>query len=142
LAKIEAVLNDMKAGGGKSLDEVKKAFNLIVGISEVFRNGTFQEKQEALSALGSNLTIREKKVSVINAEIFKLISKALFEARAKNDKFEPKKCEADKDETDVFTSVCPTLLAWQDSFRTFNWREALGDPEVTMSQINELISLV
>ena len=33
-------------------------------------------------------------------------------------------------------------LAWQVSFRTFNWREAVGDPEVMMSQIDELLALV
>ena len=33
-------------------------------------------------------------------------------------------------------------LAWQGSFRTFNWREAVGDPDVMISQVNELLAQV
>ena len=115
LAQIDVVLDDFSGNGGKSLDEVKKAFNLIVGLSEVFTSGTYEQKQEALSALGSNLTIKDKKVNVYNKEIFKVLSNGLSAARAENDQFEPRFSEADKDETDTFVSVCPTLLrTWED----------------------------
>jgi len=34
------------------------------------------------------------------------------------------------------------MLEWRDAFRTFNWRDAIPDPEGTIEDINELLSLV
>jgi len=33
------------------------------------------------------------------------------------------------------------MLAWQDSFRTFDWIEAIGDLKTTNKEINYLLSL-
>lgn len=108
--RIRQILGDMGGVETAKVEEVKKAFKLIVGASKVFREGTFDEKQEVLSQLGSNLTLKTKKLSVINKELFSLISKGLLEARAQNSTFEPRICEVDKDETEAFASVRPTLL--------------------------------
>ncbi|MEI6863878.1 MAG: recombinase family protein [Candidatus Adlerbacteria bacterium] len=113
--RIKQVLTDMGGTDMTTLEKAKEAFSLVVGVAEVFRKGTFDEKQEALSALGSNLTLKDKKLNVINKEIFSVITKGLLEAKAVNKAFEPKNCEADKDETEVFTSVRPTMLRDQDS---------------------------
>ncbi|HUD02499.1 MAG TPA: recombinase family protein [Candidatus Paceibacterota bacterium] len=113
--RIKQVLDDMGGTDTASLEEAKKAFAVIVGLSAVFKSGTFEEKQEALSVLGSNLTLKEKNLNVINKKVFLLISKGLLEARAKNPTFEPRNYEADKDETEAFASVRPTLLRDQDS---------------------------
>ncbi|HWB33787.1 MAG TPA: recombinase family protein [Candidatus Paceibacterota bacterium] len=108
--RIKQVLADMRGTDTASLEEAKKAFKLIVGLSETFKNGTFEEKQEALSALGSNLTLKDKNLNIINKKVFSTISKGLLEARRENPTFEPRNYEADKDETDALASVRPTLL--------------------------------
>jgi site-specific DNA recombinase len=36
----------------------------------------------------------------------------------------------------------PNWLAWQSAFRAFPWAEALGDPEMTIKHVNQLLSLV
>lgn len=36
----------------------------------------------------------------------------------------------------------PTGLAWQSAFRTFDWGGAVGDPDLVLRQITELLSLV
>jgi len=33
-------------------------------------------------------------------------------------------------------------LAWQDSFRTYDWTKALPVPELVINQINQLLSVV
>ncbi len=108
--RIKGVLADMRGTDTASLEEAKKAFRTIVGLSEVFKSGTFEEKQEVLSALGSNLTLKAQILNISNKKLFSVISKGLLEARRKNPTFEPRKYEADKDETDTFVSVRPALL--------------------------------
>ena len=34
------------------------------------------------------------------------------------------------------------LCAWRDSFRTYDWSKALGDPEVCLKEISGLLDLV
>ena len=110
LARIDKALQDLNSVDSSNLEEAKKAFRMAVGITETFRTGTYAEKQEALSSLGSNLTLKDKKLSISNKELMAIITKGLLEARAINEAFEPTKCEADKDETDTFVSVRPALL--------------------------------
>lgn len=110
IQRIEKVLANMGGAGISSLEEAKKAFTLAVGVAETFRSGTFEEKQEALSALGSNLTLKDKTLSIINKELFSVFAKGLLEAKTINEAFEPKNSEADKDESGVFAAVRPTLL--------------------------------
>lgn len=108
--RIKSILAASGGPDANRIEEVKKAFNLAVDVADVFRDGTFEEKRDALAALGSNLTISDKKVSVINKELIRKLESGLLAARAKNKRFEPRKCEADKDESGVFAAVRPTLL--------------------------------
>lgn len=115
IQRIDEILVSMGGTDMDSLIKAKETFSLIVGIAEAFRHGTFEEKQEILSALGSNLTLKGKKLSIINNELFSVITKGLLEAKSLNEAFEPRFSEADKDETEAFASVRPTLLRGQDS---------------------------
>ena len=110
IERIDKTLTGIGGGDQASLEEAKKAFDLAIGIATVFRTGTFDEKQEALSALGSNLTLKDKKLNVTNKELFSIMTKGLLEAKAFNRMFEPTICKADNDETEVFASVRSTLL--------------------------------
>lgn len=117
-AEIEALENQIEALGPVSperLQRAYKAFEIAVGIGKVFEDGSVEEKREMLTETGSNLTLKEKKLSVTNAELYAAIVRGLLTAKAENEQFEPEKCEADKDETDTFVSVRPTLLREQDS---------------------------
>ena len=99
----------------KNEDKVKvvdtrahKAF--LVGIETIFKKGTVQEKKDTLSELGSNETLKDKKLNVYNTGVYEKIINGLLTAKAENARFEPEKCQATKDKTGVFASVCPTLL--------------------------------
>lgn len=94
----------------KSLDEAKRTFNLMTEIADIFKNGGFEQKTDALSELGSNLTLKDKKLSVRNKKLIEILENGLSAAKEINEAFEPAKTEADKDKTEVFASVCPTLL--------------------------------
>ena len=115
IQRIDEILATFGTVDTASLERAKKAFNFVVGLAEVFRNGDFAEKQEALIELGSNLTLSDKKLNVINKELFSVISKGLLKAKAENPAFEPKNYEANKSQTEAFASVRPVLLRDQDS---------------------------
>ncbi len=90
--------------------KAQKAFSLAVGIEKVFLSDDFVAKREALIETGSNLTIKDRKASIRHASLYSAIINGLLTAKSENPAFEPEKCEADKDETEVFASVRPTLL--------------------------------
>ena len=71
----------------------KSIFTKLMGIEHIFKNGTVQEKKETLSELGSNLTLKEKKLSVCNTGVYKIIIDSILTAKAKNSGFEPENIE-------------------------------------------------
>jgi hypothetical protein len=36
----------------------------------------------------------------------------------------------------------PVVLAWQSAFRTYDWREAIGDADTIIGEVQHLLSLV
>jgi site-specific DNA recombinase len=110
IKRAESELSTLGGSANISLERARKAFNLAVGIAEIFRNGSFEEKKEALSETGSNLTLKDKKLNVINDNVYSVIINGLLEAKEKNKAFEPEKYQVNKEKTEVFTSVIPTLL--------------------------------
>jgi hypothetical protein len=90
--------------------KAKRAFDLALGIEEIFTNGTPDEKKEALRELQSNLTITDKKLNVYNTGTYGKIINGLLSAKTENPSFEPRKYDSTKGQNEAFTSVCPTLL--------------------------------
>jgi len=120
-AEIEALRGELQRHGlgeGLKLESAHRAFNLALGVGEVFRNGTSNEKMDALLETGSNLLVKDRNLSIYHTDLFSVIVGGLKQAKLKNPEFEPKNTKADKDETDTFMSVCPTLLARWYEFRT------------------------
>jgi len=110
LEKIEKTLSGISGGDTSALERAKHAFSLAVGVAETFRNGSFDEKTGALSDLGSNLTLKDKKLEISSKKLISIIINGLLEAKTQNRAFEPAKIEVNKGKTEVFASVCPTLL--------------------------------
>ena len=123
-----------------TIKKASRAFELSLGIDEIFKNGTVQEKKELLSEIGSNLTIQGKKLNVYNTGVYQKIIDGLLAAKAENPWFEPENCQANKDKTEAFASVCPTLLALLNDFRTFDWAEEYKYPTVVLDQMKGLLA--
>lgn len=47
-----------------------------------------------------------------------------------------------KEKLELAYSSSPILLAWRDSFRTFQWERAFPDPLVSIREIRKLLVLV
>ncbi len=102
----------------KEIKRAKRAFDLALGIEDIFKKGTPEEKNHLLRESESNLTIKGKKLNVYNTGVYKRIIDSLLLAKSINPSFEPKNCEADKGRNPVFASVCPTLLGLYASARS------------------------
>ncbi len=97
------------------MDEARKDFDLMPEIAYIIKNGSTEEKIDALHAFGSNLTISDRKLTVINKNSIEAFKKCLTLAKAENEAFEPSKTLADKGKTEVFASVIPTMHGWRES---------------------------
>ncbi len=92
------------------MKEIDKKFDILVEFEDIIKNGEFSEKLEALSTLGSNLTISEKKVITTRSLFYEYIEKGLLEAKNKNPWFEPKNYQVPQEQNASFETLCPTLL--------------------------------
>ncbi len=90
--------------------EMEEPFDLMTEIIEILKNGTVEEKKNVFYTLRSNLTFRGKKVHILHKKWLSKFIEILESSKKKNRAFEPAKTRADKDKTEVFASVCPTLL--------------------------------
>lgn len=112
-AEIEQLESEVVALGPVDparLQRAYKAFEITVGVAKVFEDGSPEEKREMLTETGSNLTLKEKKLSITNAKLYAAIVRGLLTAKSENKWFEPKNCEVNKDESGAFAAVRPTLL--------------------------------
>jgi DNA invertase Pin-like site-specific DNA recombinase len=125
---------------GNRLQRAYRAFDLAVGIEEVFKNGKPEEKREAFVEIGSNLTIKDKKVSVINTNLYQVIINGLLTAKQKNPRFEPANIIDISDSNRDFVPVRTTLLALLKDFRTLDWAEEYKYPTVILSQMKQLLA--
>jgi len=111
--EIEAVKGKLESLGHIDPERLRKAhraFDLAGGIDEIFRNGSTEEKKEALSEIGSNLTLKGKKLSIYNAEMYETIINGLLSAKAENPRFEPAKIQDTSSRNEDFAAVRTTLL--------------------------------
>ena len=95
--------------------DVTNKLEILTELEEVIKSGDFEEITEALSSLGSNLTLTEKKVIITKGILYKTIEKGLLEAKTKNPQFEPKNILDTSGRNAVFEDVCPSLLPRQGS---------------------------
>ncbi|MFA5232738.1 MAG: recombinase family protein [Candidatus Paceibacterota bacterium] len=112
--EIEAISNMLTGFGApdnSALERAKTAFDMAVSIAEVFKQeNNFDEKIEALSALRSNLTLKDKKLSLSTEKLYSILIDGIITARKENPSFEPENWGLNKGKTEALTSVCPSWL--------------------------------
>lgn len=115
-AQIQDKIDDLTAKTSQTnnrkldMEELQRKFDILTEFADVIKNGDYDQKIEALSLMGSNLTITKEKISISKTILYQAIEKGLYEAKLKNPMFEPEKYQANKGKTEAFASVCPILL--------------------------------
>ena len=146
LAKEKIELEEQMCGEGYNFDSVlemsEKTFNFAQHARYWFENGNLQTKRDILSSLGSNLLIKDQKLTLDLHKPFLTLKNSLPAVIIENRRLEPVKNGSNKRQTSTFHAGFPSLLAWVDSFRNYDWRKALPCPDVTIKYVKYLLSLI
>ena len=108
-------INNTDTRINKWLDLSEKTFNFACYARYWFEKGTLKDKTQILATLGSNLTIKDRKLCIGGEKPFYLIERGRDEVNEILEKFEPKKKVDLTIDSPVFASVSSTWLGDRDS---------------------------
>lgn len=86
---LKELLEDTDDRVNKWVDKAKYAFELARDAKEGFENGELEKKKEILAALGSNFTLKDKKLRISLKKELAAIKKAAKEVETIHSEFEP-----------------------------------------------------
>ncbi|MDD5146059.1 MAG: recombinase family protein [Candidatus Pacebacteria bacterium] len=88
-AKLYEILTDTDKRADEWIGKAEKVFSFARDAKTNFENGTLQQKREILSALGSNLLLKDKILTISIQKPFVLIEKMANEVKAIHSRLEP-----------------------------------------------------
>ncbi len=107
---IERELNDVKTKFDESIEATERTFNFCTFAQIHFNTGDVQKKREIFSTIGSNLTLKDKKLSIERLHPYLLIENELKAQKVLMDTLEPKKRSSNKRKEAVFAA---SSLTWR-----------------------------
>ncbi len=119
-ARLEEIFNDPGHRVDKCLELSEKTFEFACYAKNWFSKGGVQTKREILTAIGSNLTLKDKKVIFKAVKPFFILEKFTSGQSGENGRLEPGIEGLNKRQTETFASVSPTLRGYRDDVRTFS----------------------
>jgi len=108
--RLQELLNDSDDRVNKWLQKAETIFDFARDAKRKFETGTLEEKRKILMALGSNLILKDKKLSISMQESLFLIKKAVQEAERVSQELEPLKTPINEKEIEKIYSQNPKLL--------------------------------
>ena len=117
--RLEAIFNDTSRGVDRWLDIAEKTFDFACNARCWFETGDFETKSQILQMLGSNLILKDKKLSIDLKKPFSIIEKvsgAMPEIKAT---FEPEKNGLNTRKFEALLLKNPILRGGLDDVRTY-----------------------
>lgn len=90
-ASLEEKIATLSTRQDNWMDQTDKAFSFMKGIRERFENGDMIEKRSIISAVGSNLVLKDRKLDISPNGVFVPLQKACLETQSILAEFEPSK---------------------------------------------------
>ncbi|MCD6192639.1 MAG: recombinase family protein [Candidatus Aminicenantes bacterium] len=118
-ARLEEILNDTEGRVEKWLETGEKIFNFARYARYWFKNGSSQEKAQILQALGSNLTLKNKKLLIELKTPFRAIGQVVKEVPEAKYRFEPKKSVLNEAKLREIYLQNPIVLRAMNKVRTW-----------------------
>jgi DNA invertase Pin-like site-specific DNA recombinase/DNA-directed RNA polymerase subunit RPC12/RpoP len=118
-AQLEEVLNDTSRRVERWLDIAEKAFVFACYARYWFENGTPEEKGMILQSLGSNLTLKDKKLHILMRKVFAPIEDVSQRVPEIKATFEPKKYGLNERKLEQLYSKSPVLRSLLYKVRTY-----------------------
>jgi hypothetical protein len=130
---LEEILNDTSERVERWLDIAEKTFSFACYARYWFKNGSPEEKSKIFQALGSNLTLKDKKLFVDVKKPFILVEKILKQIPEVKPGFEPKKFALNKGKIEGVYSKNPILREALHEVRTWimSTKECFEIPALT-----------
>ena len=110
-ALLEKSFQDVGQQVATSMQRSEKAFEFASTAQERFAKGDFETKKEIVSAIGSNLILKDKILIVEARKPFFLLESSLSHAAAQNDPFEPENTRSAQGSNGAIAATCPSLCA-------------------------------
>ncbi len=104
-----------KLGGSEkkvdqSFEQTERVFNFCTYAKHHFNTGNLQKKREIFSTIGSNITLKDRKLSIQKLEPYLLIERELEAQKKLYDGLEPKNHGSIKGKEAVFSASIPSWL--------------------------------
>jgi DNA invertase Pin-like site-specific DNA recombinase len=112
-SQIEKILNGPGQLTEEAMDHFRKSFNFACYARYWFANGEPERKKQIFNALGSNLKLKDKKLTIQVQKTFRIISEnkiAALPAQGEMIRFEPEKMGINKQETADLSAVTTLAL--------------------------------
>lgn len=107
---IKENIEKVNQSSGQSSDVTERVFNFCTLARKVFAGDDLKKKKIVCSTIGSNLTLKDKKVFIDLVTPFLLIENEINEQKKLYSTLEPEKRGYDKRKEAVFTASIPTWL--------------------------------
>jgi hypothetical protein len=118
-AGLEESLQDVSSQIEKCLQRSEKTFESACGVQQQFAKGNFETKKEIVSAIGSNLTLKDKTLIIEARKPFFLLETLLSHPGGQNEPIEPENIRLPQGQNRAFAPVCPTLCGEWDDVRAY-----------------------
>lgn len=103
-------INSLKESHDDWFERIEKVFSFTESAQSVFTSGTDQEKRELLSLLGSNLYLKDKKVTIEVKEPFNYIQEMSEILSSQKEMLEPLQNSSESNEKEAYYASFPKLL--------------------------------
>ncbi|MFH1564324.1 MAG: zinc ribbon domain-containing protein, partial [bacterium] len=145
LSKEKSRLQELLGDTDKRVDDwIEKAetmLNFAEKAKSKFESGTLEEKRAILSILGSNLSLKDGKLTVNLQKPLTCIKSAVPEIKAIHNRLEPLKIGFNKRKMGVFYSQNSMLLPIWNAFRTVNWNRIWEEVQIFQRSLNFNLAL-
>jgi hypothetical protein len=100
----------------------EETFEFACIARERFANGDPKTKKEILLAIGSNLTLKDKKLCIEAKKPFFILEHSLSSDEHENAKIEPETIRLQQGQKEAIASSCPRVLADLEDVRTYGYK--------------------
>ena len=121
-AALEEMLQDAGCRVEKCLELSEKSFDFACTVRNRFAKGDRATKKEILAALGSNLVLKDKILSIQALEPFFILENVLNGDEPANQPIEPENIGLPQGHNEADPSSCPLERGQRDDVRTYMWK--------------------
>lgn len=117
-SRLEELLQDIGYRANQWVELAEQAFEFASQVKRWFAEGDLMTKKEILMAIGSNLVLKDKKLSIEARNPFLILETSLYPVGETEPAFEPIDFHVFKAQTTVFAGGLRSKLAGKDDLRT------------------------